>query len=166
LRGRAVSGRVAGQSLCERVELLTPYILARSGPLIVAAAAPGPGAPEGVREALCTLLLGGRPRERGLTLVKALALFYGGLTLYYQDNDGGITLLSRILPSLGVSVEGRRACSPPVYSIEGLLRLWARASTDSKEAIEALGSCTLDPPGYTLRPGGGEPLPPTGVVLH
>jgi hypothetical protein len=161
-----VGGRAASQGLCEGVELLTPYILARSGPLIVAAAAPGPGAPGLVREELCTLLLGGEPRERGTILVKALALFYGGLTLYYQDDNGTVTLLSRILPSIDVSIAERPGCSPPAYTVEELLRLWARASRDSEGAIRALGSCTLDPPGYSFRPGEGEPLPPTGIILH
>jgi len=133
----------SSRDLCEGLELLTPYILARSGPLVVAVSAPGPGASGDVREALCDLLLGVKPRAGGLTLVRALSLFYGGLTLYYHGDDVGTVLLSRILPGTPVSLVERPGCTPPSYTPEALLRLSSKLEVVGVKAAGVLSGREL-----------------------
>ena len=153
---------------CSTIRLLRPVVLARAGPLVVAAAVQGEERDEGLRRLVCALLAGHEPRGLGaswIELVKALALVYGGATLFYVGGEAPV-LVSRAMPSSPVALEPRSSCRPLELGVEGLLGEWARLLSGEEEALEPLGSCTLEPRGYGLRVGSGEPLPPTGVLLE
>ena len=162
-----MSGDLEGLA-CSTVRLLRPLVLARAGPLVVAAVTQGETSDEGLRRLVCALLAGSEPRDLRAPweeLVRALALVYGGVTLFYVGGEAPV-LVSRAMPSSPVALEPRGSCRPPELGAESLLREWARLLSGEEEALEALGSCTLEPRGYGLRLGSGEPLPPTGVLLE
>jgi len=153
-------------SVCGRVRLLKPLILASSGRLYVTATSPkGYCSDERVREIVCGLLRGFEPSGAGFEeRVKALTLFYGGLDLFYGSPRGPV-LISRLLPEWPLDFEEAGGCVAPTYSVENLLDEWSRIAEGAADALERLGRCTLDPPGYRVVVGRGEPLPPTGVLL-
>ncbi|MEB2836997.1 MAG: hypothetical protein GSR80_001488 [Desulfurococcales archaeon] len=162
-----MSGDLEGLA-CSTIRLLRPVVLARAGPLVAATVVQGEVRDDGLRRLVCALLAGREPRDLDASwgdLVKALALVYGGVTLFYVGGEAPV-LVSRAMPSSPVALEPRGSCRPPELGLEGLLREWARLLSGEDEALEPLGSCTLEPRGYGLRVGYGEPLPPTGVLLE
>lgn len=129
--------------------------------MVAAALTMGPLHGGAVEEALRVLREGGWPRGDPVVQAIAYANLYGGLLLLHVSREGVVTPLSRVLFSLGLSVEPGGG-EPVVLEDSLVLDVWARVYRGEEGALSILEGPLHGPRGYVWRLGGEARVSPSG----